>query len=179
MCPTPAMPSPTTGHGFRFGQGSPTEDSMHDNSQHCASFPLPHLEEPRQARSRGRRLRERARKEAAVFKATNEVVDSLNFLGGEVNRAAAGIQPAISLAEAPPALQTLHEVCLGVDFEPAGEEASLKAVLRGRGGDYENSDPTQGALASFSLHALALPESTATAPSSMIYSRATRKRSSL
>ena len=37
-------------------------------------------------------------------------------------------------------------------------------MLRGRGGDFESSDPSQGALASFSIHALSLPESTATAP---------------
>ena len=50
------------------------------------------------------------------------------------------------------------------DFDQIGEEAALSSLLRGRGGDYECSDPSQGSLASFNIHALSLPTTTSGAP---------------
>ena len=148
------------GAGCRAG-GSPP-NSMHGNSR-TLDFPLPLLEIPPPASSRSRRQCDRSRKEAAVFRATNDAIGALNFMGGGEVSVDSVIHP-VSLAEAPQVVQRLHAAVGQMDFEPAGEEASLKAMLRGRGGDYEASDPSQGALASFSIHALSLPETTASAP---------------
>ena len=158
----PAASSPVSGRGHLSGQEALPPSRQHVNLRQ-ATFPLAPLKVTCRSVSRGRRLREGDRRRAAVVEATNGVLEALNFLSGVEGGSDARIHP-VSLAEAPPVVQQIHGAVSSVDFEQVGEEASLKAVLRGRGGDYESSDSTQGALASFSVHALALPESTAQAP---------------
>jgi hypothetical protein len=72
--------------------------------------------------------------------------------------------PLVAPSDATEPIRALYDTVSATEFEPVGEEAALPSLLRGRGGDYESSDPAQGSLASFSLHALSLPETTASAP---------------
>ena len=165
MTPTPAALDLASGCGAVFGAGGLPPNSQHGNSFH-SDFPLPRLKQAGRARPRGHRPRDCVRRQAAVIRATNEAIGALNFLSGGEVKIGTGIRPAATfeLPEAPAVVQRLHDVIDKVEFEPLGQEASLKAMLRGRGGEYENSDLAQRSLASFNIHALALPESTATAP---------------
>ena len=123
------------------------------------------LQMPGAGYPRGRRHREGAAREGAVVKAVNESVNALNFMGWhQVGAVGAGIHPPVSLARAPSAVQRIHQHISEVDFELCGEKASLKAVLRGQGGDYASDDLTQCALTSFSIHSLSVPSSTVSAP---------------
>ena len=137
---------------------------MHFNSP-LLTFPLPRLIEPGVEPGRGRRSLAASRRATAVTRATNEVLEALDFLNGEEERSDVVIhRPLVAPSDAPEPIRALYDTVCATDFEPVGEEAALKSLLRGRGGDYESSDPTQGSLASFSLHALSLPETTASAP---------------
>ena len=159
MCVGAAASSPAFGRGDSSGQEALPPSRQHVNSRQVI-FPLAPLKVPCRSVSRGRRLREGDRRRAAVVEATNGVLGALNFLSGVEGGCDARIQP-VDLAEAPAVVQQIHGAVSSVDFEQVGEEASLKAVLRDRGGDMRLLCLSQ------------LPR----LPSSMIFSRGTCRRS--
>ena len=154
-----AVRGPPSAHGETLGHGALAPKGMHSNL--FVDSPLPRLTVPEACD--GRRPSTAARKARAVVRATNDALDALDFMNGNGWKPQTGIRSCI-LHEAPPELRQVHAKVESTDFDQIGEEAALASLLRGRGGDYQCSDPTQGSLASFNIHALSLPETTAGAP---------------
>ena len=125
---------------------------------------LPRVEIPDRRCQKGQRPSASNCQIRAVARATNDALDALDFMNGRYPNSA-GRNSAVPLHETPHCVRDLHRRVGHCAFDNVGEEAALKQLLRGRGGDYEGgADPSQGSLASFYIHGLSVPDTTAGAP---------------